>query len=66
MNLESENGEISDYPLQIAAAEDPVVCAVYARDNGLLDTPGWKQFKRLANREKKLIRQVKQARLRSY
>jgi hypothetical protein len=66
VTIESENGEISDFPLQIAAAEAPVIHAMYARDNGLLDMPGWKRFKRMAHREKKLIRQGKQVKLRSY
>ena len=46
--------------------DNPVVCALYARDHGLLDTPGWKHFKKIANRHKKLIRNVNQAKLRSY
>ena len=46
--------------------DNPVVCALYARDHGLLDTPGWKRFKKIANRHKKLICQVNQAKLRSY
>jgi hypothetical protein len=37
-------------PLQIIANDDPVTFAMYAKDNGLLDTPGWKQFKSLAKR----------------
>ena len=32
----------------------------------LIDTPGWKQFKRLAKRAKKFLRAVNQAKLRSY
>jgi hypothetical protein len=30
------------------AADDPVTCAIYARENGLLDLPGWHQFRNLA------------------
>ena len=40
-----------------------LTCALYAKRNGLLDTPGWKQFKRLAKREKVLIRMLKQTKL---
>jgi hypothetical protein len=29
-------------PLQIVAKDNPATCAVYAKDNGLLDTPGWR------------------------
>jgi hypothetical protein len=53
-------------PLDIIAADDPVSCAVYAREHGLLDTPGWKRFKRIAKREKVLRRAVNQAKIRSY
>ena len=37
----------------------------YARDNNLLNEPGWTRFKRLAKREKKLLRLTNQAKLRS-
>ena len=58
--------EISTEPLKLIAADDPVTCAIYARDNGLLKKTGWKQFARLARREKRLIRMAKQEKLRSY
>ena len=38
--IEWENGEITSEPLQVIAKDDPVTCAIYARENGLLDTPG--------------------------
>lgn len=47
-------------------ADDPVTCAIYARDNNLLDKPGWKHFSRITNRQKKLLRMSKQSKLRSY
>jgi hypothetical protein len=37
-----ENGEVSYEPLHMIAADDPVMCAIYAKDHGLLDTDGWK------------------------
>jgi hypothetical protein len=37
--IEWENGEITKETLRIIAA-DPVTCATYARENGLLDQPG--------------------------
>jgi hypothetical protein len=40
--VEWENGEITAEPLSIIAADDPVSCAIYARDNNLLDVDGWK------------------------
>jgi hypothetical protein len=43
--IEWENGEITKEPLSIIAVDDPVTCAIYARENGLLDQPGWKRFK---------------------
>ena len=64
--IEWENGEITNEPLSVIAADDPVTCAIYARDNGLLDKPGWKRFKDIAKREKKFTRMVNQAKLRSY
>ena len=35
-------------------------------DNDLLDKPGWKRFKKLAKRKKKMLRIINQAKLRSY
>jgi hypothetical protein len=64
--IEWENGEITSEPLSNIAADDPVTCAIYARENGLLDTPGWVRFKTIAKREKKYLRMVKQAKLRSF
>ena len=64
--LEWENGEVTPEPLSMIAKDDPVTCAVYAKDNDLLNTPGWKQFKRLAKRQKQMIRMINQAKLKSY
>jgi len=61
-----ENGEITLEPLAIIGADNPVACAIYAREHNLLDTPGWRRFKRLANRQKKLFRMANQAKLRSF
>jgi transposase InsO family protein len=66
VQLEWENGEITYEPLNVIAADDPVTCATYALEHGLLDTPGWKRFKRLASRQKKLLRMANQSKLRSY
>jgi hypothetical protein len=41
--MEWETGEITTEPLSLIAQDDPVTCALYARDNDLLDTPGSKQ-----------------------
>ena len=64
--IEWESGEISTEPLSIIAADDPVTCAVYAKEKNLLELSGWKRFKSIAKREKKLLRMVNQAKLRSY
>ena len=50
----------------VIAADDPVTCAIYARESNLLDVPGWKRFKPIAKREKKFIRMVNQTKLRSF
>ena len=64
--VEWENGEITSEPLSIIAADDPVTCAIYARDNNLLELEGWKRFRRIAKRQKNLFRMANQAKLRSY
>ena len=66
ISIEWENGEVSEEPLTIIAADDPVTCAIYARDNNLLDTPGWKRFKTIAKRQKNFFRAANQAKLRSF
>ena len=47
-----ENDEITSEPLGAMAADDPVSCAQYALDNNLLDTDGWRRFKKLAKTQK--------------
>ena len=64
--VEWSNGEVTTVPPDVLAADDPVTCAQHARDNGLLDTPGWKGFKGIAKRDKKYFRMAKQAYLRSF
>jgi hypothetical protein len=64
--VEWETGEITSEPLQVIAADDPVTCAIYAKDNNLLDLPGWKRFKSMAKRQKKFTRLINQAKLKSY
>jgi hypothetical protein len=44
VKVEWENGEVSYEPLHTIASNDPVVvCAIYGKDHGLLDTDGWKR-----------------------
>ena len=64
--LEWETGEQMYEPLSLIGKDDPVTCAIYAKDNNLLDTPGWKHFKKITKREKKLLHLANQAKLHSY
>jgi hypothetical protein len=44
VKVEWENGEVSYEPLHTIASNDPVVvCEIYGKDHGLLDTDGWKR-----------------------
>lgn len=43
-----------------------MTCEIYAENNKLLDVDGWKQFKRLSLKKKKMIRMVNQTKLQSY
>ena len=61
-----ETGEQTWEPLSIIGADDPVTCAMYARDHNLLQTPGWKQFRRIARREKVMERLIHQTRLKQF
>ena len=58
-----EDGTESYIPM--ARVQDPVELAKYGERHKLLDMPGWKQFKRLAKQQKKLLRLARQAKLRS-
>jgi len=66
LNIEWKNGEITPEPLDIFAADDPVVRAIYAKQNKLLDTPDWQRFERKTNKHRKLLRMANQAKLRSF
>ena len=61
-----ENGEISEVPLKLFAHDAPVECAIYAKENDLLDQPGWKHFRRTAKRSVKLVRMINQVRLQQF
>ena len=64
--IEWENGEVTSELLGIIIKDDPVTVALYAMENGLLDTEGWKRVKGIAKQQKKLLHMVNQAKLRSY
>ena len=40
--IEWETGETTEEPLSCIAADDPVTCAVYARQHDLLYLEGWR------------------------
>jgi hypothetical protein len=61
-----ENGEITTEPLLVIAADNPVTCAVYAREHDLLDVKGWKCFRNLAKHDKHFLHLIKQAKMKSY
>ena len=65
VKVQWEDGSITWEPLNIFAKDDPITCAVYAKDNDLLETDGWKALRKHARRAKKLQREVKQARARA-
>ena len=44
--VEWENGEMTDEPLFIIAADAPIACAIHAKKKGLLNKPGWKPTSR--------------------
>ena len=50
--VEWETGETTYEPLDFIAKTDPVTCAIYAKRNGLLNTPGWKRFKPIVKNQK--------------
>ena len=59
-----ETGEKTYEPLSILAADDPVTCAIYAKENDLLHIEGWKRFRNLAKRDKTLARAMMQSKIR--
>lgn len=56
---------MTDEPISIIATDNLVSCAICIEENNLLDKPGWKRFKHLAKRQKKLLRLQNQAKLQS-
>ena len=64
VQVEWETGEINFEPLSIIAADDPVSCAAYAKENGLLALEGRRIFRSLAKKDKVLARAIKQSKIR--
>jgi hypothetical protein len=67
VRVEWENRKSTNEPMTTIAADDPVTCAIYAKDNNLLlDLPGWKSFKSIARRQQHMFQMDYQAKLRSF
>ena len=64
VQVEWETGVITFEHLSIIAADDPVTCAAYAKENDLLALEGWCRFRSLAKRDKVLTRTIKQSKIR--
>ena len=64
VQVEWETGEITFEPLSIIAADDPVTCAAYAKENDLLALEGWRRFRSLAKKDKLLATAIKQSNIR--
>ena len=62
--VEWETGEITDEPLSLTAADDPVTCAEYAKKHDLLHLDGWKRLKHIAKNQKQLSRAINQSKIR--
>ena len=61
--VECETGEITDEPLSLIAADDPVTCAEYAKKHDLLHLDGWKRLKHIAKNQKQLTRAINQSKI---
>ena len=61
VQVELETGEITFEPLSIIAADDPVTCAAYTKENDLLALEGRRRFRSLAKKDKVLARATKQS-----
>ena len=64
VQVEWETGEITFEPLSIIAADDPVTCAAYAKENGILALEGWCRFRNLAKKDKVLGKALEQSKIR--
>jgi len=58
LEIEWETGEITHEPSKIIIESDPYSVAQYAKENGLLDKPGFKRLRRFLKRAKKIIREI--------
>ena len=63
VQVQWETAEITFEPLSIIAADDPVTCAAYAKENDLLALEGWCRFSNLAKNDKIFTRAIKQSQI---
>ena len=59
-----ETGEITDEPLSLIAADDPVTWTEYAKKHDLLHLDGWKRLKHIAKNQKQFTRAINQSKIR--
>jgi hypothetical protein len=64
VKVEWEMGDVTFEPLSIMANDDPITCAICAKEKGLLDQHGWKHMKQYVKSHSRVVRNVKQAKLR--
>ena len=64
VQVEWETGEITFEPLSIIAAEYPVTCAAYAKENDLVALEGWRRSRGLAKKDNILTRAIEQSKIR--
>jgi hypothetical protein len=60
-----EDGSETFEPLSVMANEGPITFSKYAKDNDLLDKPGWKSLQRIASYTVKFAWMCKQTKLHS-
>ena len=46
-----DRGGVTDEPLSLTAADDPVTCAEYAKKDDFLHLDGWKRLKHIAKNQ---------------
>ena len=64
VQVEWETGEITLEPLSVIPAYDPITYAAYAKEKNLYNLDGWKRFKNIIKKDKKLSRAIKQSKIR--
>src|SRR5687768_7881260 len=61
-----ENGETTSKPLSVIASDNPISCAIYAKQNNLLELAGWRRFRTLAKRQGRMLREINLEKLGKY